>query len=139
MASDVAERPSVALDSLPWEMLNEISDYLDRKEILALSFVCKNLGALAERALYTVVKVWDKVDITSHTRIFASKPYLLKIVRKYRVGWHAPWWSLDLLDSFCFLREFVFRPGDLAQGDAMRMVRTLSAGAWIQHSLRRCS
>lgn len=139
MTLQIHERPPVALTSFPWEVFDEISYHLDARDLMALSRACKGVNALAERALYAEVKVRDKTAFSSLSRVLSSKPHLSTAVRTFRIGRYAPWWSLDLADTFSCLREFFFRSNDLARGDAVHVVRKLTAGGWIQPSLRRCT
>lgn len=139
MYSRMGKPQATGLSCLPWEVFDEITGYLCHNDILALSFACKVTHRLARRALYATVKVRDKTAFASLARALVLEPHLCDAARTYKVVWRAPWWSLDLLDSFRCLQEFVFRPTNFLRGHPAQMVRRIAAGDWIQPTLRQCA
>lgn len=59
---DLDSGQQAGLSSLPWLVLDGTAEYLDRSDILALSYVCKSVRLFAERFYYTHygVRVKDK-------------------------------------------------------------------------------
>ena len=135
------EAPCVRLTSLPQEVFTQMTESLSRQEILKLMLVCKDAYIMTESALYRSVSIKDKTTLTKLSRVLASKPYLCRAVRQYRVTGEAPWWCLDMLDSFPCLECFVFRPLFSATAPpeyTTHMMKKIAAGEWIPPTLKRC-
>ena len=139
MSLEVAQQHLTGLGDLPQEVFDEIAHNLDRRDIRALMYVSKNVHALAEPHIYALVTVRDKNDFASLSRTLLSKPHLSDLARAYCVRKDAPWWSLDLVQSFRSLRSLTVRADTLPQGHAARMAENIAAGGMIQPSLKRCS
>ena len=126
------------LPSLPYEIYNEITRYLGRKDLIALSYVSKAVRILTQDPLYASLRIRSKSAFSGVLCSLAKNPHLAEAPRKLWVGKHAPWWSLDLLRSFRILQKFVFRPEGLSREHPRHMIRTLADGGWIKPSLVRC-
>ncbi|KAF2092048.1 hypothetical protein K490DRAFT_53203 [Saccharata proteae CBS 121410] len=68
------------LSALPTELLEEITGYLDSKQLYAMALSCTRLNAVCHRSLYrTIDFVWDKEDPAS---ALSPRRFLCAILRR---------------------------------------------------------
>lgn len=137
MSLEPIHHPWAGMGSLPQEVFDKIACDLERRDLVALSYVSKAIRALADFPLYAHITVRDKRGFASISRTLLSNPHLCDIARSCWIGKDAPWWSLDLLSSFSDLCSFVYRPKRVNR-DVTRMLQNIADGGWIPSTLKQC-
>lgn len=127
------------LTRLPPEVFAGITDHLPQRDLLSLLNTSKPAHILAEAALYRSVTLNRRDDFTKISCTLAARPHLCRAVRSFSAGAEAPWWSLDLLDSFASLREFNFEArGSDAEAERLYKIKAVARRTWMPPTLKRC-